>query len=122
MRRPPPSIAIIAGLFAAVGCLDVVRGIAPLFQVGRLASDDVLVIGIAVAAWIGAIFVAFGHNWARWLLAAWMGFHVAVGVGGGLVPLVAHVLIFGLLVFFLFRPRVAGHFRPAPAAPTSPQS
>lgn len=112
MRKPPPSIAIVAALFLAVACLDFYRGAAPLFQAGRLHGDDVTVLAIAVAALVGAIFLVRGHDWARWLLAAWMALHVALSIDR-LWPLLVHTLVFALLLFFLFRPGVRDHFRRA---------
>ncbi len=113
MPKPSPSIVVISALFLALGCLDLYRGLAPLFGAGapgHLAGDDVLVIAIGVAAAVGGVFVFYGRNWARWLLAAWMAFHVALSVGH-LGELLAHVAIFGAVAFFLFRPGAAKHFR-----------
>ena len=112
MRRPPPSLALIAALFLALACLDLYRGIAPLVQSGHLAGDDVIVLAIGVAAAIGGIFLLRGHEWARWLLAAWLALHVAISIPHpGL--LLAHVLIFGLIAFFLFRPQATSFLRRA---------
>ena len=111
MRKPIPSILVVGIIFLALGVLDVWRGVAPLVGApGRLAGDDVLVLAIGVAALIGGMFVLRGHNWARWLLAAWMALHVAISVGKP-TALVAHLVIFGFIAFLLFRPPAATHFR-----------
>jgi hypothetical protein len=110
MRKPPLSIMVIAALFLAVGGLDLYRGLVPLFQ-ARLAGDDVLVFALGAAAVVGAVFLLYGRNWARWLLAAWMAFHVVVSFGHPQFQLIAHVVIFGLIAFALFRGQVAGYFR-----------
>ncbi len=115
MRKPPPAIAVVSALFLAVGCLDLYRGLAPLFAAGHLHGDDVIVLALGVAAVVGAAFVLLGRSWARWLLAAWAALHVAVSIGD-VRQLAAHVLIFSLLLFFLFRPGAQPHFR-RPAAP-----
>ncbi len=112
-RKPPPSIAVIGAIFLALACLDLVRGFAPLLQSGHLMGDDLLVAGIGVAAGVGGAFVLAGHEWARWLLAAWMALHVALSIGDP-GKLVAHVVIFGVLAFFLFRPRATAFFRRSP--------
>lgn len=105
MRKPPLAVAVVAVLFLAVGGLDLYRGLAPLLRTdaARLAGDDVLVLAIGVAALAGGVFLLGGRNWARWLLAAWMGLHVVLSIGGPPFQLVAHLVIFGLIVFFLFR-------------------
>ena len=45
----------------------------------------------------------YGHNWARWLLLAWIAFHIVVGALNGVVMLVMHVVIFSIILFFVFR-------------------
>ena len=112
MRKIIPSILVVGVLFLGLGVLDVWRGVAPLFDsVGapRLAGDDVFVLAIGVAALIGGTFLLRGQNWARWLLAAWMAFHVAISVGKP-TALAAHVVIFGFIAFLLFRPPASAHF------------
>jgi hypothetical protein len=110
MRKIIPSILAVGVLFLALGVLDVWRGVAPLFDGHpRLAGDDMLVLAIGIAALIGGTFVLRGHNWARWLLAAWMALHVAISVGKPTV-LVAHLLIFGFITFLLFRLPASAHF------------
>ncbi len=114
MRKPPPAIAVVCALFLAVGCLDLYRGLAPLIAAGRLHGDDVMVLAIGIAAVVGAVCVLLGHDWARWVLAAWAALHVAISIGNTR-QLVGHVLIFSVLLFFLFRPGARPHFRRAAA-------
>ncbi len=115
MRKPPPSVAIIAAIFLALAAFDLYRGLAPLVHSGRLTGDDVIVLGIGVAAAVGGVFLLYGHDWARWLLAAWMALHVVISIGEPR-QLVGHVVIFGIIAFFLFRPAVREYFR-RPASP-----
>ncbi len=115
MRRPPLSIAIIGAIFLALAALDLYRGLAPLFHGGRFAGDDAIVLGIAVAAAVGGVFLLYGHDWARWLLAAWMALHVLISIDSPR-QLLGHIVIFGLIAFFLFRPAVREFFR-RPASP-----
>lgn len=112
MRKTIPSILVVGMLFLGLGVLDVWRGVAPLFGpsgAARLATDDMLVLAIGIAALIGGTFVLRGHNWARWLLAAWMAFHVVISIGKP-TALVAHLVIFGFIAFLLFRPPASVHF------------
>jgi len=111
-RRRMPSIVAVGVLFLLLGVLDVWRGVAPLFgPATRLATDDMQVLAIGIAALVGGAFVIRGQNWARWLLAVWMLLHVAISVGHP-GQLIAHLAIFGALAFLLFRPGARSHFRP----------
>lgn len=115
MRRPPPSLLIIGVLFLALGCLELYLGMAPLFRAaGHLAGDDVLVLIIGVAALVGGTFLLRGHSWARGLLAVWLALHVVLSIGAPM-KLVAHLVIFSVIVFFLFRPAATAFLQPPPA-------
>ena len=114
MRKPIPSILVVGVVFLLLGVLDVWRGLAPLLGGGqaRLATDDMQVLPIGVAALIGGTFVIRGQNWARWLLAAWMALHVAISIGQPMA-FAAHLAIFGCIAFLLFRSRASAYFRPS---------
>jgi len=106
------SVIIVAVIFLALGVLDITRGLAPLFASAphwHMAIDDVEVLAIGIAAIVGGVYVLKGRNWARWLLAVWMSFHVAISIGET-GKLVAHVLIFGCITLLLFRPGVSAVF------------
>ncbi|HEV7992169.1 MAG TPA: hypothetical protein VGP25_10105 [Gemmatimonadaceae bacterium] len=108
-RKPIPSILAIGVLFLVLGVLDVWRGLAPMFgTASRLATDDMQVLAIGIAALAGGGFLLRGHDWARWLLAVWMLLHVAISEGPR--QLTGHLLIFGFVAYLLFRPRAAASF------------
>ena len=112
-RRRPVTVLVVGAIFLVLGCLDLYRGLAPLFSrpgPARLASDDVLVGAIGLAALVGGAFLIAGRNWARWLLVAWMALHVGLSLGDP-AKLLAHVAIFGFIVFLLFRRPTAAYFR-----------
>ena len=103
-RRRAPSIVAVGVLFLVLGVLDLWRGIAPMFGAASgLATDDMQVLAIGIAALVGGAFVLRGQNWARWLLAVWMLLHVVISVGHP-GQLIAHLVIFGFVTFLLFRP------------------
>jgi hypothetical protein len=102
-RSRMPGILAVAVLFLALGVLDVWRGVAPMLGgASHLATDDMQVLAIGIAALVGGGFVLRGHDWARWLLALWMLLHVAISVGQPR-QLIGHLLIFGFLTYLLFR-------------------
>lgn len=112
MRKPIPSVLAVGVLFLALGVLDVWRGVVPLFEPGRparLQGDDVLVLAVGVAALVGGGYALRGRNWARYLLAAWMALHVVISAGQP-SRLVAHLVIYGLVAFLLFRGRASAYF------------
>ena len=114
-RRPIASVIAVGVLFLALGVLDIARGLAPLIErrgTLHLASDDLLVLAIGIVALVAGFYVLRGRNWARWVLAGWMVVHVVISAGE-LPALGAHLAIFGLLTFVLFRPGASSSFSPA---------
>ena len=106
-RRRSWSEIAVAVIFLALGVLDIARGLAPLFASAphwHMAADDVEVLAIGIAAIVGGVYLLKGRSWARWLLAVWMAFHVAISIGQPR-QFIAHLLIFGFIAFLLFRPR-----------------
>ena len=53
-----------------------------IFSENGFHRDDLLIEIIRVAAIVGGAFMLRGHNWARWLVLAWIGFHFARRYGG----------------------------------------
>lgn len=60
---------------------------------------------------VSGVFLLRGSNWARWLAAAWIGFHVGVGFLNSVRQGVIHSLLFVAFVWLLFRPEVNAWFR-----------
>lgn len=110
-KKRPVVILVIGLLFIAIGLYDIWLGVNPLTsRQAHLASDDLLVASIGLVAVVGGIWVLRGHNWARWLLVAWMAFHVALSIRQP-YALLGHVVIFGLIVAGLFYPAASAYFR-----------
>lgn len=110
-RKRPASVIVVGVVFIAVGLVDIWLGVTPLMsKPAHLASDDILILSIGMIALLGSVYLLKGHNWARWLLAAWMALHVALSIREPSALLV-HVVIFGLILAGLFHPAAATYFR-----------
>ena len=62
---------------------------------------------------LSGIFIWHGRNWARWVVVLWMAISVVLyvlQVGFTWVPVIK-LPVFFVVLFLLFRPRVAAHFR-----------
>jgi hypothetical protein len=66
---------------------------------------------------LGALFMLYGFNWARWLLVVWMAFHLVIGALHSPFQLLTHTLIFAVVLYFLFRPPASAYFRGTRAEP-----
>jgi hypothetical protein len=82
----------------------------------RPKEDNVSIIWILFLRFLAlvcGVCMLFRQNWARWLTAAWIGYHVYLSVHHKASELIIHALLFIVIVFFLFRPAGTAYFRRA---------
>jgi hypothetical protein len=82
-----------------------------------LNRDGVLIEFTALLALLSGVFLFRGHNWARWLALAWMGFHVILTAFVPLVPFLLHCVFFAAIAWILLRPPARQYFRGASMKP-----
>lgn len=126
MNKRPLSIAIIGGFFIGLGTFVILANVFWLTQGQMLAhghaenaagsssseySDLLWVFGTQILAIVAGVFLLRGHNWARWLLVAWLGFHVVLSALHPGHDLVVHGVLMAVLVYFLFRAPASEFFR-----------
>jgi hypothetical protein len=111
---PRLSLTLVAWAFILVGAGSILKDLLPLVGAGRSAAlTGLLVEGapmltfiwlVRALAVVGGVGVLRGRPWARWLLAAWMIFHVGISLFHSAGETAAHVVIFSALTWALFRP------------------
>lgn len=124
----PVLLTLAAWAFILVGAGGILKDIVPLAGPDRSAALAALrfegPLGLAFIWSVRALAVAGGvavlraHNWGRWLLAAWMIFHVGISLFHSPGEAAAHVVIFALLGWVLFGPSTSAWLsasrRPSP--------
>ncbi|HET6977990.1 MAG TPA: hypothetical protein VFI24_16795 [Pyrinomonadaceae bacterium] len=106
MNQRPRSITIISWLFIIFGSIALLYGMLPLRDIpGHWYVHLSRILQIVAGA-----FMLCGRNWARWLLVAWIAFHLVVGALNGIVPFLMHVVIFSVILFFIFRRDANAYF------------
>ena len=108
MTKRPLFITVIGWIFIAVGSVALLYHLSEFHT--RFNSEWVWVYLVRVLAVFGGAFLLRGHNWARWLLAVWMTFHIVLSIFHSPIELVMHVLLFGIIGCALFRPRASAYF------------
>ena len=98
MNQRPRSITIIGWLFIVFGSIALLSG-APFADI----KSHWYVHLSRILQIVAGVFMLYGRHWARWLLVAWIAFHLVVGALNGLVTFVMHVVIFSVILFFVFR-------------------
>jgi len=131
MNKRPHSITVISWIFIAVGSIALFTTLLlPLFdttaahRMTELKLQHPLEFWLApvlrILALLGGVFMLYGFNWARWLLVAWMGYHIILSVFHSRFQVLMHILIFAVLLYFLFRPRASAYFRGTNVEPQIP--
>jgi hypothetical protein len=113
VEKRPRSIIVISFLFILLGTLTLIHAAWDLANTQQRLTNlqnHWMIYLSAVAAIVGGAFLLRGRNWARWLLVMWMGFHIVVGALHGMLPLLTHVVIFSVILFFLFRRPASSYF------------
>jgi len=116
MKKHPLSITVVGWLFIATGCIGLVsslmRWMHPASQPPAETDAQLFVAATSgLIALVGGAFSLRGVDWARWLLVAWMGFHLVLSLLHSALQLLMHVVIFAPLLFLLLRPSTSAYFR-----------
>jgi hypothetical protein len=117
MKNRPRSVTVISLIFIAVGIVALTYHLLPQHIAEHSANELLLVCAVRVVALLCGVFMLFGFNWARWLLIVWLGYHVILSAFHSPFEVTVHGLLFGVIAFFLFRPRASAYFRGDTAEP-----
>jgi hypothetical protein len=109
MKRPF-GVTFLGWLFIAVGAVGVAYHVKDGFD-----RWSVLIAAVRIIAIIGGIFLLKGRNWARWLLLAWLAFHVFVGALHSPSNAISHFVLLAVIAYFLLTPPASSYFRPTSA-------
>jgi hypothetical protein len=119
MKKRPLSITIIGWISILIGAgglihhgweaLEAVRHSDAKNPAGL--DEWVMILVVQLLALVGGVFLLRGRNFARWLLVAWMGFHVGISAMHSIHEMLVHSVFFIVLVYFLFAPKACAYFR-----------
>jgi uncharacterized membrane protein HdeD (DUF308 family) len=105
MPRRPLSITIISWLFIVFGAVALISGLITTDLGGHWYIHLSRLLQI-----IAGVFMLDGRNWARWLLVAWIAFHIVISALHSVLFLLMHVAIFSVILFIVFRRRASAYF------------
>jgi hypothetical protein len=116
--RRPLAITILGWLFVLVGVAGLVSSALSLWNdVARPSGggpahrgEPGLVLAVRALAVVGGALVLYGVSSARWLLVAWMAWHVVLSLGHTSGELAVHAVFLVLLLFVLFSRQATAYF------------
>ncbi|HZN63783.1 MAG TPA: hypothetical protein VFB66_00655 [Tepidisphaeraceae bacterium] len=110
MRRRPVSVTVVGWLFIAAGVVGLAYHVGD-FRTPRPFRDGVVWVALVrLLAVAGGVFLLRGHNWARWLLLAWLAYHVVLSALHTPFELVFHGVLLLAIAYLLFRPGASAYF------------
>lgn len=113
--KRPPSVTAVAWLFITAGIIGFVYHTTRFSTRGLFDDDGAWVLFVRLLAIIGGGFMLRGADWARWLVLAWLAYHVILSVFHSRSETVVHVVLLAGIAYVLLRPEAASYFRaPAP--------
>jgi hypothetical protein len=110
-NKRPLSVTILGCVYIAVGAIGFAYHWTDLGASEAFRYDGVWIELVRLLALICGAFMLRGHNWARWVAIAWIGFHVILSAFHSLGEFAMHCLFCAVIGWFLFRPDAARYFR-----------
>jgi uncharacterized membrane protein HdeD (DUF308 family) len=110
MKRPF-QVTLLGWLFIVVGIVSTAYH---LLQ-GSFDRWTLPIALVGIAAIVGGVFLLRGARWARWLLLAWLAFHVVVSAFNSLSDAMAHLVLLLVVGYFLLGPPTCQYFQRAQA-------
>jgi uncharacterized membrane protein HdeD (DUF308 family) len=108
MKRPF-QVTFLGWLFILVGVLSTTYHLLK----GSLDRWTLPIVLVGVIAVVAGVFLLRGANWARWLLLAWLAFHVVVSALNSFSEALPHVVLFFVVGYVLLGPPTSKYFEHA---------
>jgi hypothetical protein len=100
MKRPL-SVTLISFLYILAGAAGIIYHASELLHLFS-QPDQLWVLVVRVLAIVGGVFALRGANWARWLLMAWILYHVYLSTFHETGELIIHIILSVVTAVALF--------------------
>lgn len=118
--KRPLAVTCLAILYVAIGAIGLVLHFPAFQNQGQWQFEDFWIELTEAIALISGIFLWKGRNWARWLVLAWMAFHIALSAFNGPREVIVHSVIGCLIAWALFAPPGSRYFASRSQSSSSP--
>jgi uncharacterized membrane protein HdeD (DUF308 family) len=106
MKRPI-QVTMLGWLLVAVGILSTVYHLLK----SSLDRWTVPTLLVGIVAVVAGVYLLRGARWARWLVLAWLAFHVVVSASISLPDAMPHTVLFLAVGYFLLGPPTSKYFQ-----------
>jgi hypothetical protein len=101
MKRPL-SVTIVGWFFIAAGAIGFFYHLRELMAQTPLEKDAVWILTLRLLAIAGGVLVLNGKNTGRWLLIAWLAYHVVLSYFHEITQLITHAVLLIIVAAALF--------------------
>ena len=108
MKRPL-SVTLISYLFIIAGAAGIIYHASELKEIVN-RPEVIWVLAVRLLAIVGGVFALRGANWARWLLVAWIGYHVILSFYHSTAELAMHAALTVVVLTALFYKAANAYF------------
>jgi cytochrome b561 len=108
--KTPISVILICLLFIIAGLSGIIYH-ASEWKDLAVQPEDIWVFLLRLSAIVGGIFAWRGHNWARWLLLAWIAYHVVLSFYHTTPELIMHAILMVVTFIALFNRKANAYFK-----------
>jgi hypothetical protein len=122
MNKRPISVTVLGCIFIAAGGIGFAYHVPEFKSLRPFPNEIFWGLSVRLLAVVGGVFVLRGHNWARWLLIAWITFHVVLSAFHKWSEVIQHGVLFVIIAYVLFRSRASEYFRSVHAEPDESRS
>ena len=110
MKHRPLPVTIIGYLFIAAGAIGIIYHAQELTEIAS-RPEVIWVFFVRILAIVGGAFTLRGANWARWLILAWIIYHVILSFFHETAQLIMHAGLMIVLIVALFYPKANAFFK-----------
>lgn len=105
MKRPW-EVTFLGGLFVLVG----IAGLGYHLSHGTWDRWMPLIVLNEILAIVGGVFLILGRSWARWVLLAWLAFHMGISALNSVSETLAHAVLLAAIAYFLLKSPASRYF------------
>ena len=105
--KRPFQVTMLGWLFIAVGILTTIYHLLK----SSLDRWTVPILLVGIIAIVAGVFLLRGARWARWLVLAWLAFHVVVSALNSVSDAMPHVVLLLVVGYFLLGPPTSKYFQ-----------
>jgi hypothetical protein len=111
MNKRPLDVTILGWFLVPLGVGLFVYHLTEINFRQTFRAGDLLIPFSELIWTVSGVFMLLGRNWARWLVLAWLAFHISLSFHHSTHEAAVHGVLWAVIAYLLFRPEARAFFR-----------